>query len=224
MVDRRRTRVAAAGPAPFGQPGRLFCQIARRVLASGAPAVKFGGGLAAPFPRPHRSPVTPREAAELFEYNDWANARLLACAAQLPAGAWSEDLGGAFPTMLSLVAHVVGAERVWLMRWKEETPKGRPAWMSAPDPSVLRSVLDEVERDRTGFLRSVSAEDLARPISYTLLDGSGATLPLATLVRHTANHSTYHRGQLASMLRRLGAAPPATDLLVFAVERSERDG
>jgi uncharacterized damage-inducible protein DinB len=89
---------------------------------------------------------------------------------------------------------------------------------------VLRGALAEVERERTAFLRTVSAGDLARPISYTLLNGSGATLPLATLVRHTANHSTYHRGQLASMLRRVGAAPPSTDLLVFAVERLEREG
>lgn len=167
--------------------------------------------------------MTPREAAELFEYNDWANARLLACAAELPVDAWSRDLGGAFPTMLVLVAHVVGAERVWLMRWKGEKPQGRPAWMSDPNPSVLRGVLTEVERARTAFLRTVSAEELARPIHYTLMDGSSATLPLATLVRHTANHSTYHRGQLASMLRRLGAAPPSTDLLVFAVEQLERE-
>ena len=168
--------------------------------------------------------MTPREAAELFEYNDWANARLLGCAAELPADAWSRDLGGGHPTMLALVAHMVGAERIWLIRWKCETPKGRPAWMSDPTPSVLRGALEEVERDRSAFLRSVTADDLARPISYTLMDGSGATLPLATLVRHSANHSTYHRGQLASMLRRLGAAPPSTDLLVFAVEQSQRDG
>jgi uncharacterized damage-inducible protein DinB len=168
--------------------------------------------------------VTPREAAELFEYNDWANARLLACAAELPADAWSRDLGGGFPTMLALFTHLVGAERIWLIRWKGETPKGRPAWISNPDLAVVRGALEEVERDRAAFLRSVTADDLARPISYTLLDGSGATLPLATLVRHTANHSTYHRGQLASMLRRLGATPPSTDLLVFAVERLQRDG
>jgi uncharacterized damage-inducible protein DinB len=166
--------------------------------------------------------VTPAEAFELFEYDDWANARLLACAAELPDGAWRRDLGGAFHTMLSLVAHVVGAERVWLMRWKGETPKGRPAWMSDPTPPILRAALDEVERDRAAFLRTLTSDDLARPIPYTLLDGSGAALPLATLVRHTANHSTYHRGQLASMLRRLGAAPPATDLLVFAVAQLER--
>ncbi len=168
--------------------------------------------------------MTPPEAAELFEYNDWANARLLACAAELPGDAWSRDLGGGYPTMLSLVAHMVGAERVWLIRWKGDTPKGRPAWMSDPTPSVLRDALAEVQRERTAFLRAVSADDLARPISYTLMNGSGTTLPLATLVWHTANHSTYHRGQLASMLRRLGAAPPSTDLLVFAVERLERDG
>ncbi len=163
--------------------------------------------------------MTPHEALELFEYNDWANERLLSCAAGLRGAAWSEDLGGAFPTLLGLVAHVVGAERIWLMRCMGETPKGRPAWMADPSPEILRGVLGEVARERAAFLRSLGEGDLARPVSYTLLDGSGATLPLATLLRHAVNHSTYHRGQIASMLRRLGAAPPATDLLVFAVGR-----
>lgn len=166
--------------------------------------------------------MTPQEAIELFAYNDWANARLLSCAAGLPADGLTRDMGGAFPTLLGLAAHVVGAERIWLMRWKQETPKGRPAWMSDPTPPVLRAALDEVERDRAGFLRTLSPDDLASPISYTLMDGSGATLPLATLVKHAANHSTYHRGQIASILRRLGAAPPATDLLVFAVDQTAR--
>ncbi len=194
-----------------------------RVLAGGAGAVKGWGAYAAPPPHTGH-PVTPREAAELFEYNDWANARLLACAAELPDDAWSRDLGGAFPTMLGLLAHMVGAERVWLIRFKGETPKGRPAWVADPNLPVLRAALEEVESERTAFLRTLTEEELARPISYTLMDGSGGTLPLATLLLHTANHSTYHRGQLASMLRRMGEAPPSTDLLLFAVERLHRDG
>jgi len=166
--------------------------------------------------------VTPQDASELYAYNDWANARLLACAEGLPPEDWTRDLGGAFPTLLGVVAHVVGSERVWLLRWRGETPKGRPAWMDAPTPAVLRAELTTVERERAAFLASLSQEELDRPMSYTLMDGSGATLPLGTLVRHTANHSTYHRGQISSMLRRLGAAPPATDLLVFAVEAEEQ--
>lgn len=163
--------------------------------------------------------MTPQEALDLFAYNDWANARLLSCAAELAADAWTRDMGGAFPTLLGLTAHVVGAERIWLMRWKRESPKARPAWADAPTPAVLRAALDEVERDRAEFLRTLTPQDVASDISYTLLNGSGATMPLATLLQHAANHSTYHRGQIASMLRRLGAAPPATDLLLFAMER-----
>jgi uncharacterized damage-inducible protein DinB len=37
-------------------------------------------------------------------------------------------------------------------------------------------------------------------------------------MQHLANHSTYHRGQIALMLRQLGSEPLATDFHVFLVE------
>jgi uncharacterized damage-inducible protein DinB len=53
----------------------------------------------------------------------------------------------------------------------------------------------------------------------------GRTLPvrttqisLAHLMQHLANHSTYHRGQIALMMRQLGAAPLATDFAMFLME------
>jgi uncharacterized damage-inducible protein DinB len=39
-------------------------------------------------------------------------------------------------------------------------------------------------------------------------------------MQHLANHSTYHRGQIASMIRRLGAEPLPTDFAFFLLERS----
>jgi uncharacterized damage-inducible protein DinB len=41
---------------------------------------------------------------------------------------------------------------------------------------------------------------------------------LAQLMQHLANHSIYHRGQIAWMMRQLGAKPLATDFHVFLVE------
>ena len=43
-------------------------------------------------------------------------------------------------------------------------------------------------------------------------------ISLAHLMQHLANHSTYHRGQIALMLRTLGAEPLATDFHVFLAE------
>jgi uncharacterized damage-inducible protein DinB len=164
--------------------------------------------------------MTAREARDLFAYNDWANARLMACCDTLDASQWSQEIGGSFPTLLSLVAHIVGAEWIWLRRWKGESPASVPEWLSRPNPSALREALSQVERERSDFLRALAEGDLDGEIQYTLLDGSKGSLPLSTLLRHGMNHSTYHRGQIAAMLRQLGVIPPATDLLLHARENA----
>jgi uncharacterized damage-inducible protein DinB len=163
--------------------------------------------------------MTTQEAVDLYAYNDWANARLLACAAELPPEQWSRDLGGAFPTVLGVVAHIVAAEWIWLRRWQGHSPPVGPPWLAALSQDAVEGALAEIEADRAEFLGALSDSDLEGTIHYTLLDGSAGSLPLATLLQHTLNHSTYHRGQLASMLRRLGTTPPATDLVLHAVQR-----
>jgi uncharacterized damage-inducible protein DinB len=164
--------------------------------------------------------MTMHEATELVGYNDWANARLLGCADELSPEQWSRDLGGSYPTLLRVVAHIVGGEWIWLRRCQGDSPASAPAWFNDPDPGSLWEALAQVRADRLEFLSTLSAADLDREVRYTLLNGSDGVQPLATLLRHTVNHSTYHRGQVAAMLRRLGVAPPATDLLVYAAEQS----
>jgi uncharacterized damage-inducible protein DinB len=163
--------------------------------------------------------VTLNEVVELFDYNDWANARLLEACGSLSRQQWSQDLGGSYPTLLSVVAHVVGGEWIWLQRWTGESPRSAPGWFTDPAPSNLEAALRHVEQERRRFLDTLTEEDLARVVSYTLLDGSKGALALSSLLRHLVNHSTYHRGQIASMLRRLNVDPPATDLLIFAQQR-----
>jgi len=46
-----------------------------------------------------------------------------------------------------------------------------------------------------------------------------ATLPPWVVLRHVVNHSTYHRGQVAAKLKRLGAEPPATDMIFWVMEQ-----
>ena len=35
------------------------------------------------------------------------------------------------------------------------------------------------------------------------------------MFRHFINHSSYHRGQIVTFLRQLGATPPSTDLILY---------
>lgn len=46
----------------------------------------------------------------------------------------------------------------------------------------------------------------------------GYEYALGELIQHLLNHSTYHRGQVALLLRQLGQSPPATDFRLFLTE------
>jgi uncharacterized damage-inducible protein DinB len=56
------------------------------------------------------------------------------------------------------------------------------------------------------------------PMSRRSTDASLDETRLAHLMQHLANHSTYHRGQIALMMRQLNVEPLATDFHVFLVE------
>jgi uncharacterized damage-inducible protein DinB len=49
-------------------------------------------------------------------------------------------------------------------------------------------------------------------------------LPPWAVLRHVVNHSTYHRGQVASKLKRLGVEQPMTDFVFWAIEQAPQQG
>ena len=49
--------------------------------------------------------------------------------------------------------------------------------------------------------------------------GRTATLPPWAVLRHLVNHTTYHRGQVASKLKRFGIQQPETDLVYWVFEQ-----
>ena len=56
---------------------------------------------------------------------------------------------------------------------------------------------------------------MARAVSYVNVKGETWTYRLEEMLVHLVNHSTYHRGQVATMLRQLGKTPEPTDYLLF---------
>jgi uncharacterized damage-inducible protein DinB len=155
------------------------------------------------------------EVVSLFAYNEWANNRMLSSVEQLTEEQFGRRLGGSFPTIRDTAAHIVSAEWIWLRRWHGESPTAAPEWATSPSAAVQRSKLREIETDRLAFLRALKDADLDRPLAYKRLNGESNSLPLGHLLRHVVNHSTYHRGQVATMIRQVGGTPASTDLLNF---------
>jgi uncharacterized damage-inducible protein DinB len=159
--------------------------------------------------------MTTDEVRELLVYGAWANALLFEAASALSGEQLGHPVASSFPSVGGTLAHIVGAEWVWLRRWLGESPSGFPDWVARPELAELRARLSLVEQERDAFVASLSDADLGRVISYRTLGGQAYADPLADLMRHVVNHSTYHRGQVATQLRQHGLKPPSTDLIVF---------
>ncbi len=155
---------------------------------------------------------------DLLAFNDWATRLLHEAVAKLSSAEWTREVGGSFGTIQGTVAHMVGAEWIWLERWKGTSP---PEWIREPEAPALASHWEVMAAERGRWMASRSAEDVAGVISYRRLDGESGSTRLNVLVHHVVNHSTYHRGQVIASLRDLKKTPPASDLLLWDLSRSE---
>jgi len=156
-------------------------------------------------------------------YTEWANARVLAAAEKLPPEELLRDVRISHKSILGTLLHVAGADWIWLERWLGNSPVGQNAWAgwTTDDAISLQQVREKwqpVIRRRDTYLEKISEADLSRELSYTRFTGETYSLPLGQQLQHVVNHATLHRGQIVGMIRQLGIAPPATDLLFYLME------
>jgi uncharacterized damage-inducible protein DinB len=155
----------------------------------------------------------------LYAYDRWANARALAAAAALPSAQLHADLGTSHRSVFGTLAHIVRAEWSWLGRWLAPAPSPGPDPLACPDLPTLQTRWAELERAQAEFLNRLTNAGLRRQVTYENPPGTPWTYPLGQMLQHVVNHSTYHRGQIITLLRQLRARVAATDFLVFIDER-----
>jgi len=127
-------------------------------------------------------------------------------------------MGNSFSSVRDTLAHLVAAEWVWLERWKGHSPTKEEAKAFAsetfPTLAVVEQRWRENERGVRDFLARLTPEALVQPLHYTNIAGERWSYPLWQTLLHVANHQTYHRGQVTTLLRQLGEQTVALDFLV----------
>lgn len=154
-----------------------------------------------------------QDARTLFAYNLWGNRRLLDAASRLTPAEFTRDLGASFGSVRGTLVHILWGERRWLRFWVDGSLIAEPGPDELPDAAALEESASSLERDRRAFAAELSDSRLEGRLSVR-----GQDFALGELIQHALNHSTYHRGQVALLLRQLGHTPPATDYRLFLSE------
>jgi len=158
------------------------------------------------------------EIRRLYAFNRWATLRFLGAADGLTEEELARDMKSSFPSVLATLTHMYGAEWIWLERWRGRVPDSFPQRDALTSVAAVREHFGALWADQGAFLEALTDADLTRSVGWRSLAGDEYTGRLGDLLRHVVNHATYHRGQLATLVRQLGHTPPPTDLVLYCIQ------
>ena len=169
-----------------------------------------------------------RQIESQFAYNEWANGLLLSAASALDPQEQTRDLGSSHRSVLGTLFHIVYSEWDWVHFWQgkswDEISREEPPESDFPSIALLLPQWAEIVTIQKAFVGSLSDAAIARQISYHDFRGELCEFSLGETLQHLLNHSSYHRGQVVTLLRQFGKTPPTTDFLVFLRERRGSGG
>jgi uncharacterized damage-inducible protein DinB len=156
--------------------------------------------------------------ASLFAFNRWANGKMLdACRKLAPEQYTAEPFPG-WSSVRFTVWHIAIVIDGWLRALAGDPDQSFPAEAELATVEDAERLLDRAYRKFDELLPTLTPERLDRLVTLQRR-GRTATLPPWAVLRHIVNHTTYHRGQVASKLKRFGVQQPETDFVYWVFEQ-----
>ncbi len=140
---------------------------------------------------------------KLYRYNEWANRRVLGAI---------EKQGVTDEKILSIFSHQMSANYLWLHRIKGLPPPDVELWKTYP-VERLKAMVEDVSRQWNEFVDT--SENFNRVLKYRNYVGDYYENNVEHIMMHLVNHGSYHRGQVALLLRQKGFEPINTDFITY---------
>lgn len=149
-------------------------------------------------------------------FNAWANQTITDAILEMDEHLHQQIVKSSFPNLYATVLHMWDAESIWWQRMEGHAQLLIPGKEFNPNMKEAVNGLLNQSREWSSWMNRVTEEQLLRNFDYRNMKGESFTSGVWQVVHHLFNHGTYHRGQLVTMMRELGAADiPSTDFIYW---------
>ena len=155
----------------------------------------------------------------LYEYNDWANDRLISMLFRILGEETDLRQQGPVPLAIQKAAvHIVAAQAIWRARWEGRSPTAMLSPDEYPTPLAIRMAFGAERARFWGFFDTLDTDAaLHSVVQSQSTSGEARIFPLWQMMQHVLTHSTYHRGQITGRLLDMGQDSEivSTDLITY---------
>ena len=151
----------------------------------------------------------------MYAYSRWANARILEAAERLTEAQRRADGGASFGSIHDTLVHIMGAQWLYLERWRGTSPTAMLAADAFPHLAAIRDRWAQIDAETEQFITRLSDTHLGAVVAYVNTEGQRWAYPLWQQMLHQVNHATQHRSETAMVLTQLGQSPGWLDFLYY---------
>jgi uncharacterized damage-inducible protein DinB len=141
---------------------------------------------------------------DLAAYNSWADQKAMDWLSQITDEQWEQVNVSSFASVKQTAIHIASAEKIWIDFWTKAVHQVYLSANFAGGKDELISIWKTASDGLEAFINSHAEEKYDEPVMFTYPDGRTATMPYYQTFAHIVNHSTYHRGQLVTLMRQAG--------------------
>jgi len=160
------------------------------------------------------------DLASLYAYTRWADERIMEAVRRLSPEQYAQEPVPGWTSVRSSLLHMGWAMQLWSRRLAGEDMGTMPTESDHPTIDDAERLLREGYDAFNRLIAATTPEQLASIWEARDPRGQLRRIPYWSAYRHVGNHQTYHRGQVASKLKRLGVDPPITDFVFWALEQT----
>ena len=154
----------------------------------------------------------------LFAYDQWANRRVLDACRKLTAEQYGAEPVPGWSSVRATISHIALATEFNLRTLASDPDDRLPAEADLATVDDAAQLLERAYRSFEELRPTLTPERLNAVLTLRAV-GRTFTLPPWAILRHIVNHSTYHRGQVASKLKRFGIEQSITDFFWWTIEQ-----
>ena len=139
----------------------------------------------------------------LFEYEKWANAKILEALSELKE---TDE------NSLDIMTHILLVQMVWYSRISNLPDT--PVW-AKKTLAQCKDLYEVNNKVLAPFFAKLTDEFIENNVEYKNTKGNRYNNTVGQILTHQFNHSTYHRGQIVERMKGKLPAMPVTDLIAF---------
>lgn len=154
----------------------------------------------------------------LAGYTNWADNKAMNWLDQISDEQWEQVIVSSFSSIRQTTIHIASAQKIWIDFWNKAPD---PVYLSAEFKGTKNDLIEIWKKASAGlkdFIETCPEEDYSRPVTFRYPSGREGQMEFQQTFAHMVNHSTYHRGQLVTLLRQAGFTElSSTDLATYYI-------